>query len=84
MIHSLLNGQINFAEFEFLAGNEEKVMVLCDVSESLAIKKTVIGEAFKARHKEREAFMSYHNALLDLWTYARKAVKQGWTFHYVV
>ena len=77
IIHRLINGDINFTEFKFLADNRERVLTLCDVSDDLTSKKTIVEDAFNSRHKEQEAFMAFHNSLFDLWTYSKKAVKYG-------
>ena len=76
-MNKLMNGEIDFAEFDFLNANSEKAIALCEVSDELKSKLGIIKDAFEARRKELDIFMIFRRALSDLWGYSQTAVKHG-------
>lgn len=74
VMKKLLDGSISFAEFETLYKLKDKALALCEVSEELQRRINAVRLAFEYRQKERETFMSFHNALTSFWNCCKVAV----------
>ena len=74
---SFVRGNITFADYDFLNEHKDKALALCKVSEELQRKTRTVQEAFDARYREREEFLTFHTTLSDFWGFCRSAVGTG-------
>lgn len=77
VLKSVINRSVKLGDFEYLAGHEDKLVQLCEVTDELKdpTQQAVLRQAFAQRTEERQAYLEFHSQLSDLFSVCQPYIR---------